>query len=105
MNLKKRATKFRTQQNPLEYIKSTLAEYIDTQHTRVVLFGSRATNSFRSNSDFDIGLFSSAPIPLSTLFALHRAFEECPWKVDIIDFSQVSDEFKKNALQTAISLY
>jgi predicted nucleotidyltransferase len=52
-------------------------------------------------SDIDIGIEASEPIPLATLAMIKNDLEECNiiYKLDLVDFKRVSEEFKNFALK------
>jgi type I restriction enzyme S subunit len=59
-------------------------------------FGSRARGDAKPYSDLDLAIISDRPLPLATQAALIDAFSESdlPWRVDIADWSSLSDAFK-----------
>lgn len=65
---------------------------------RVYLFGSRATGGTRTGSDCDIGIDPVQDLPVGLLSRLREALEEShvPYVVEIIDLSQVDEEFARN---------
>lgn len=67
----------------------------------VFLFGSRATGEHQRQSDYDIGLLAATEIPLSILSKIKSHIEDLPTieEIDVVDFNQVSTEFKKLALE------
>jgi uncharacterized protein len=72
-------------------------------NTEIFLFGSRAKGNFTHCSDIDIGLASI--VPLDQAIARIREIIEnsfIPYKVDIIDLSKTSQEFKAKALSEVI---
>lgn len=71
---------------------------------QVFLFGSRAINSNNKFSDIDIGLLGKAPVPVMLKMQLENVLEESivPYKVDIVDFFNVSNDFKNQALKHII---
>jgi predicted nucleotidyltransferase len=73
----------------------------------VFLFGSRADGQGRERSDFDIGLLSSEPFDEALLRKIREAIEEStvPHKVDIVDFTRVEPEFKKQVLEGKIKIW
>lgn len=60
-------------------------------------FGSRAKWSTKEFSDLDLAIITDEPLPLDTSTALNEAFPESdlPWKVDVMDWVSVENEFKK----------
>lgn len=64
----------------------------------VYAFGSRATRRARKFSDLDLALTPEQSLDWRVLAHLREAFEESdlPITVDVIDWTQVSPEFKKH---------
>ena len=69
---------------------------VNTLH-KVFVFGSRASGSNRRFSDVDIGIEGDQPLILKTRSQIAGEFEESdfPYRVDIVDFSQVGSSFKQ----------
>lgn len=65
-------------------------------HHTVWAFGSRTTGGARPYSDLDLVVLTHTPLPLSTRAAVRESFSESdlPWKVDVLDWTDVSDEFR-----------
>ena len=63
----------------------------------VYAFGSRATRRARKFSDLDLALVPEQALDWRVLARLREAFEESdlPITVDVIDWTQVGPEFKK----------
>ena len=64
-------------------------------HAKVFLFGSQANNTARPNYDYDIGILDDKPVPLSVMWKIYAFCEDLPINVDVVDFSQVDEDFKK----------
>jgi len=64
------------------------------------VFGSRIKGTHRPYSDLDLAVVGQDVIPLSTMFEIKQSFAESdlPFKVDLVDFHQISDEFKSHIL-------
>ena len=86
-----------------ELRKLTLAS-LEGEKVKVVLFGSRARQEHRRASDVDIGLIPFGALNKKKLFFLKDKVEEMniPYKVEIVDFSQVSADFKNEAMKGAV---
>ena len=84
-----------------EKIKETVFKHISPEENKVFLFGSRATGTNRKWSDYDIGVIGKEKLPYSKFNELKNELEESniPYKIDIIDFAQVSDKFRNVALK------
>jgi predicted nucleotidyltransferase len=65
----------------------------------IFLFGSRVDGTSSTYSDYDLGFFANIDID-SKIIELKEAFQNSniPFKVDLVNFSHVSIEFKKIAL-------
>ena len=64
---------------------------------KVQAFGSRTNNTAKSHSDLDLVVMTEQPLTLQQGAMLTEAFEESdlPFKVDIIDWSTSSENFRK----------
>ena len=64
---------------------------------KVYAFGSRYKNNNRKFSDLDIAIDTGKKLSFEFLNILKDAFEEndLPYRVDIIDYNNISDKFKK----------
>ncbi len=73
---------------------------------RLFVFGSRADNSARKYSDYDIGIEGKVAISFSVLAKIKTALDDSdlPYKVDVVDFFTVSDDFRKQALKNTKEL-
>lgn len=87
-------------------IKEIISKHLDLEKCSVFIFGSRARGTSRKFSDVDIGIESSEGISDSTLIKIEEDLEnsDLPFTVDVVDFSKVSDKFKKFSKKTTISL-
>ena len=91
---------------PEHIIKNILEKFLDPKDYEFYIFGSRADGQADTFSDYDIGVSGKRSIPLKTLSLIREAFEESdlPYMVDIVDFSHVSQKFRKQALKKTIKL-
>ena len=69
------------------------------------VFGSRARGGAKKFSDLDICFFDD--IPLTELLRIEEAFEESdlPYKVDLISWNSMSDEFKEIIKNDLVQLF
>lgn len=81
-------------------IKEIIFRFLDPKKYQVFIFGSRATGKAKKYSDYDVGILGKKPVPWDILAEIEEMFEESdlPYKVDIVDFSLVSSDFRKMAL-------
>jgi len=78
-----------------------LETYLDLSRYTVFVFGSRVTGKASERSDIDIGIEGDAPIDGATMARIREDLQDLPYlyKIQIIDFSQVSDRFYQVAKQ------
>ncbi len=71
------------------------------QHAKAFIFGSRATGTAKKFSDIDIAIDATTPLSLPLLASLNHEFEESdlPFKVDIVDWQSISNDFQHRILQ------
>lgn len=79
----------------LEIIKQILSKYVPNAEIRV--FGSRYKHTNKEFSDIDIAIVDKQKIDIKTYAYMKEEFEESnlKYRVDIIDWNNISDEFKK----------
>ncbi len=63
----------------------------------VRVFGSRATGVAKPWSDLDLAILGNQPLSFTDMAALRMAFAESdlPFRVDLVDWSDVSDAFRQ----------
>lgn len=90
----------------LPQIKKIIARNLDLSEYRLFLFGSRASGKNAEYSDFDIGIIGKKPLPSSLKINIEGDLEDSdiPVKVDIVDFHQIPEKFKKIAFFHKIDL-
>ena len=88
----------------LTIAKNIVLKHIDVQNYKVFIFGSRAVGNVSKFSDLDIGVIGTKPLDPRTIFEMEHELEESlvPYKVDIVDFFNVDEAFKKMALKKII---
>ncbi len=90
--------------NPLEKLKEIFLRFLKDEEAKVVLFGSRARGEFVNTSAVDIGIIMGKSADRNKLVLLREYIEELniPYKVEIVDFSTVSEKFKEKVLKEAV---
>lgn len=85
-------------------LKNTVLEALAGEKARVVLFGSRAGKGYNKFSDVDIGIIPYAEINESKITLLREKIEDLniPYKVEVVNFLEVSGDFKKEALKEMV---
>ena len=89
-------------------IATTIRKQLNLDHYRIFVFGSRAgKEKINPRSDYDIGIEASKKLSLFSLNQIRTELEALPilQKIDLVDFSRVSREFKQVALQKVEILY
>ena len=88
----------------LDQIKQIVVNYFKTENVKIILFGSRARKDHSATSDIDIGIIPAGKYDNDLLTLLKEKIEDIntPYKIEIVDFSYVSEKFKKSALKGAI---
>ncbi len=88
----------------LERLKEVCLSFFKGEDIKIVLFGSRARGDFVNTSDVDIGIIIGKNFDGKKLVLLREFIEELniPYKVEIVDFSNVSEEFKQIVLREAV---
>lgn len=80
-------------------IKDIIFRFLDPKKYQVFIFGSRATGKSKKYSDYDVGIWGKKSVTWNVSAKIEEALEESdlPYKVDVVDFSLVSPEFRKVA--------
>ena len=78
-----------------EIVRHILKRHVP--NATVWVFGSRVKQTANNSSDLDLAIVSPSKIPLRVMNLLKFDFEESdlPFKVDILDWQNISDDFKK----------
>ena len=68
---------------------------------RLFLFGSRASDGHDPKADIDIGIIAVKPDEAKIMVSIKERLEQIPTllKIDFVDFSMVSQEFRKIAMK------
>lgn len=90
----------------LSQIKNIIFRFISPEEYNVFLFGSRASGTASKFSDYDIGIEGDKPLGSMQRFDIELELEksDIPYKVEIVDFTQVDTNFKRVAKQHVIAL-
>lgn len=90
-----------------EAIKRTVLQAFEQFDADVFLFGSQATGREHEKSDYDIGYYTNERIPVQILAYLEETLEEMPIpaRVELVDFSMLSPEFVRIALQGGVKIW
>jgi len=82
-------------------ILEIVGKYLDLNSYRVFFFGSRVKEDNFPRADIDIGIEGQEEIPASVKLEIEENMNKLPtlYKFDIVDFKNVSESFKKEALK------
>lgn len=81
-------------------IKKIIFQSLNPKDYQVFVFGSRANRKAKKFSDYDIGIWGKKQTPAHIISEIKENLEESdlPYKVDIVDFSLTTEDFRKIAL-------
>lgn len=93
-----------TENTYLTKLKQLVLSFLKDEKVRIILFGSRARRDNHSTSDVDIGIIPYGKIDKKKIVLLKEKLEDLniPYKVEIVDFSEVSVDFKREAIKEAV---
>jgi predicted nucleotidyltransferase len=79
----------------IQIVRRILSQYVPGLPARI--FGSRVNGRAKPHSDLDLALMTDQPLPPLTGALLRDAFSESdlPFKVDIVDWAEISESFRK----------
>ena len=85
-------------------LKKIILSVVDPDQVMVFLFGSRVTGTHALRSDVDIGLLADEKIPEKIFHQIRNTIDASviPWNVDVVDFTRVDPDFKKEAMREII---
>jgi len=85
-------------------LKEIVMEFLKYDKVKVILFGSRARGDNYISSDVDIGIIPYGKFDDKKITLLKEKTENLniPYKVEIVNFMEVSKEFKQEALKKVV---
>jgi predicted nucleotidyltransferase len=88
----------------LEIIKHFVVNELANEDVAIALFGSFATSTNTGISDIDIAIIPKGKLQRWKLSIIREKLEELTilYSIDLVDFSMVSERFKKIALTDAL---
>ena len=92
----------------LRTLRKFLPRTIRYKGVVVYLFGSRARGDALPTSDIDLGIICENPKHSATIINLLKEQIEnsnIPYNVDVVDLSQVSEDFRKKALKESVIIW
>lgn len=93
-------------QNTLSIVRSVVGKHLKDPEYKAFIFGSRTLPEHREFCDVDIGILGPTALPASTLVRIQEDLSnsDLPYMTDVVDFSNVSPDFRKKALSRTIPL-
>jgi predicted nucleotidyltransferase len=84
-----------------QWLKEVLEDNLRDISYRAFIFGSQANKTELSRSDIDVGILSDHAISAINFVRISNAIEDLPmlYKIDLVDFHNVEDNFKVVALK------
>jgi predicted nucleotidyltransferase len=88
----------------LTAIKNLVLSSLQEESVKVFVFGSRARGDNHISSDVDIGIIPKGKFNSNKITLLREKIEHLnvPYKVEIVDFSEVSDDFRQESLKEVV---
>ncbi len=88
----------------LELVRKILQTHVPGRE--VLAFGSRVNGRARKYSDLDLAVVGDTPLPLATEAQLenHFVYSHLPFKVDVLDWSRLSESFRATILKCAVKI-
>lgn len=88
----------------LENIKECVLASLAGEDVAIALFGSMARGKVHAGSDVDIAVLPRGPWDKRKLTFLRERLEELnvPYVVELVDFSEVSNDFREIALENSL---
>ena len=102
--VKKDLEGIKTENRYLLKLKELVLASLKDEKVKIILFGSRGRQDNHSTSDVDIGLIPHGGMDKKKVVLLKEKVEDLniPYKVEIVDFSEVSESFKREAMKGMI---
>lgn len=90
-----------SQQELRRLIKNVFDKHLQTGDYRLFFFGSRVKGDNSPRSDIDLGIEGPQKLSSRVKLSIEEELQNLPilYKIDLVDFTNVSDDFKKKALR------
>lgn len=88
----------------IEKLREAAVMTLAGESVKIILFGSRARQDNHLASDVDIGLIPCGKVDRKKVILLKEKMDDLnvPYKVEIVDFSETSQDFKEEAMKGAV---
>lgn len=92
-----------SQEKLQQLIKEVFGKHLQIDNYRLFFFGSRVKGDNSPRSDIDLGIEGTQRLSFKTKLSIEEELQNLPilYKIDLVDFKNVSGDFKKSALQNA----
>jgi len=82
-------------------VEKIFRQYLPQQNYRLFFFGSRIRGNNSPRSDIDLGVETPQGLSPKTKLEIEEELQNLPilYKIDLVDFSNVSEDFRKTALK------
>lgn len=83
-------------------VLSVLDRHLNLSLYKIFFFGSRVRGDCFDGSDIDIGIEGPQKLPVSVKLDIDEALDKLPvlYKIELVDFKNISRRFKKEALKS-----
>lgn len=87
-------------------IKEIIRKHLPGGDFKIFLFGSYASRTNQTSSDLDVGIWGKKKIAGHLLIQIEEELDNSriPYKIDVVDFSQVPKSFREIALKKIVNL-
>ena len=94
-------------ENLTDAIIHSIKQHLPFHHYRIFYFGSRISGKATSRSDLDVGIKAEDKISFDVMARIREELEQIPMlqKIDIVDFSLVSEDFINQAKKDIKIIY
>lgn len=88
-------------------IVGIVKKWLELPHYKVFVFGSHVDGTATERSDIDIGIEAKEKVPVLEKLEIEAELADLPilQKIDLVDFNDVSEDFKKVALKKIEVIY
>ncbi|MFH1777958.1 MAG: nucleotidyltransferase domain-containing protein [Candidatus Omnitrophota bacterium] len=88
----------------MQKLKKLVLTVLKNEEVKIILFGSRGRGDGHITSDVDIGLIPYGNVDKKKIILLKEKIEDLniPYNVEIVNFLETSESFKKEAIKGAL---
>ncbi len=95
---------YKKKQKYIFKLKKEITTFLKNENVKIVIFGSRARGDNYPTADIDVGIIPYGKFDNAKIALLREKIEglNVPYKVGIVNFAEVSESFKNEALKQVI---